>query len=203
MLVDWGFSLSSFGLIRNVDGFGRRSIGACSRILFFFLVISDFCEPVHDNTFSWGRSLNETFHCEVLSAKNSSEFSWISVKVPRETLQVKCSQRGTNVRWCYTGQLATQIRNACFLHEFANLSHFWIAFNALKHCKYRQKTFATGRYTRMIFCATSYHCKLALQVDQCNITFSLVIEVRIFLRVCRVPVKQDNLSAKFVAWKCF
>ena len=121
MLVDWEFSLSSFGLIRNVDGFGRRSIGACSRILFFFLVISDFCEPVHDNTFSWGRSLNETFHCEVLSAKNSSEFSWISVKVPRETLQVKCSQRGTNLRWCYTGQLATPIRNACFLHEFVTL----------------------------------------------------------------------------------
>ena len=55
------------------------------------------CETVHDDTFSCGRSLDETFHCEVLSAKNSSEFGWISVKVPCETLQVKCSQRGTNL----------------------------------------------------------------------------------------------------------
>ena len=47
--------------------------------------------------------------------------------------------------------------------------------NALQHCKYRKKSFATGRYTGMIFRATSYHCKLALQVDQCNITFTLVL----------------------------
>ena len=37
--------------------------------------------------------------------------------------------------------------------------------NTLQHCKYREKSFATGRYTRMIFRATSYHhaswrCKL-------------------------------------------
>ena len=25
-------------------------------------------------------------------------------------------------------QLATPIRNACFLHEFADMLHFWIAF---------------------------------------------------------------------------
>ena len=38
----------------------------------FFSLFRIFCEPVHDNTFSCGRSLNETFHCEVLSAKDSS-----------------------------------------------------------------------------------------------------------------------------------
>ena len=54
---------------------------------FFFWLFRMFYEPVHDNTFSCGRSLNETFHCEVLSAKNSSEFGWILLKVPRETLQ--------------------------------------------------------------------------------------------------------------------
>ena len=32
------------------------------------------------------------------------------------------------LRWCYTGQLATPIRNACFLHEFADMLHFCIAF---------------------------------------------------------------------------
>ena len=65
--------------------------------VFLFSWFRTFCEPVHDNTFSWGRSLNETFHCEVLSAKNSSEFRWILVKVPRKSLLVKCSQRGTNL----------------------------------------------------------------------------------------------------------
>ena len=35
-----------------------------------------------------------------------------------------------------------------------------------------KKSSATGWYARTIFRATSYHCKLALQVDQCNITFS-------------------------------
>ena len=59
----------------------------------------------------------------------------------------------TNLQTCYT---------------FESLSK---TSNALQHCKYRKKSFATGRYTRMIFRATSYHCKLALQVDQCNITF--------------------------------
>ena len=52
--------------------------------------------------------------------------------------------------------------------------------NALQHCKYRKKSFATGRYTRMIFCATSDHCNLALQVDQCNITFRFGGVVRMF-----------------------
>ena len=61
----------------------------------------------------------------------------------------------TNLQTCYT---------------FESLSK---TSNALQHCKYRKKSFATGRYTRMIFRATSYHCKLALQVDQCNTTFTL------------------------------
>ena len=59
----------------------------------------------------------------------------------------------TNLQTCYT---------------FESLSK---TSNALQHCKYRTKSFATGRYTRIIFRATSYHCELALQVDQCNITF--------------------------------
>ena len=49
--------------------------------------------------------------------------------------------------------------------------------NTLQHCKYREKSFATGRYTKMIFRATSYYCKLALQVDQCNTTFSLIVSL--------------------------
>ena len=61
----------------------------------------------------------------------------------------------TNLQTCYT---------------FESLSK---TSNALQHCKYRKKSFATGRYTRMIFRATSYHCKLALQVDQCNITLRI------------------------------
>ena len=36
------------------------------------------------------------------------------------------------LRWCYTGQLATPIRNACFSHEFADMLHFWIAFKNLQ-----------------------------------------------------------------------
>ena len=56
----------------------------------------------------------------------------------------------TNLQTCYT---------------FESLSK---TCNTLQHCKYREKSFATSRYTGMIFRATSYHCKLALQVDQCN-----------------------------------
>ena len=58
----------------------------------------------------------------------------------------------TNLQTCYT---------------FESLSK---TSNALQHCKYRKKSSATGCYTRTIFRATSYHCKLALQVDQCNTT---------------------------------
>ena len=58
----------------------------------------------------------------------------------------------TNLQTCYT---------------FESLSK---TCNTLQHCKYREKSFATGRYTKMIFRATSYHCKLALQVEQCNTT---------------------------------
>ena len=65
-----------------------------------------------------------------------------------------------NVRWCHTGQLATPIRNGCFSHEFADMIHFWKTYNTLQHCKYRKKSSATGCYTRTIFRATSYHCKL-------------------------------------------
>ena len=35
MLIDWEFSLSWFGWIRNVDCFGLRSIGACCIVFFF------------------------------------------------------------------------------------------------------------------------------------------------------------------------
>ena len=40
----------------------------------------------------------------------------------------------------------------------------------LQHCKYCKKSSATGCYTRTILRATSYHCKLALHIDQCNTT---------------------------------
>ena len=73
----------------------------------------------------------------------------------------------TNLQTCYT---------------FESLSK---TSNALQHCKYRKKSFAAGRYTRMIFRATSYHCKLALQVDQCNITFR---ELRIALTRIRKTI---------------
>ena len=55
---------------------------------------------------------------------------------------------------------------------------YWIAFKnfqraAALQISQKKKSSATGCYaSRTIFRATSYHCKLALQVDQCNITFS-------------------------------
>ena len=45
--------------------------GVCCIVFLFFLLFRIFCEPVHDNAFCCGRSLNETFHCELRSAKNS------------------------------------------------------------------------------------------------------------------------------------
>ena len=62
-------------------------------------------------------------------------------------------------------------RNACFLHEFADVT----LLNRFQKLPTRCSTGniaknRSQRYTRMIFCATSYHCKLVLQVDQCNIT---------------------------------
>ena len=63
-------------------------------------------------------------------------------------------------------------------HVFRTNLQIWYTFeslsktsNALQHCKYRKESSATGCYTGKIFRATSYHCKLALQVDQCNTTF--------------------------------
>ena len=76
-------------------------------------------------------------------------------------------------------QLATPIRNACFSHELADMLHCLLnRFQKLPtRCSTaniaKKKSSATGCYaSRTIFRATSYHCKLALQVDQCNITFS-------------------------------
>ena len=74
-------------------------------------------------------------------------------------------------------QLATPIRNACFSHEFADMLHFWIAFKNFQRVAALQisrKIVRNRPLTKMIFRATSYHCKLALQVDQCNTTLSLV-----------------------------
>ena len=62
----------------------------------------------------------------------------------------------TNLQTCYTFQSLSKISNA------------------LQHCKYRKKSSATGCCTRTIFRETSYHCKLALQVDQCNTTFTAI-----------------------------
>ena len=46
----------------------------------------------------------------------------------RPTLDRSMLPMQSALRWCYTGQLATPIRNACFSHEFADMIHFWIAF---------------------------------------------------------------------------
>ena len=63
----------------------------------------------------------------------------------------------TNLQTCYTFESLSKISNT------------------LQHCKYRTKSSATGCYTRTIFCETSYHCKLALQVDQCNTTLKQTV----------------------------
>ena len=49
-----------------------------------------------------------------------------------------------------------------FLNRFQKLA------TRCGHCKYRKNSSAMGCYTRAIFRATSYHCKSALQIDQCN-----------------------------------
>ena len=67
-------------------------------------------------------------------------------------------------------QLATPIRTNLQTRYTESLSK---TSNVLQHCKYRKKSSATECYTRTIFRATSYHCKLALQVDQCNITLMM------------------------------
>ena len=85
--------------------------------------------------------------------------SWVKVMLHWSTCNANLQRRfathvfRTNLQTCYT---------------FESLSK---TSNALQHCKYRKESSATGCYTRTIFRATSYHCKLALQVDQCNIAF--------------------------------
>ena len=80
----------------------------------------------------------------------------------------------TNLHTCYT---------------FESLSK---TCNTFQHCKYREKSFATGRYTKMIFRATSYHCKLALQVDQCNTTFRAHRSFRIMDKFMAPITMSDN-----------
>ena len=58
-------------------------------------------------------------HLVVVPFTNYSDLGLIVLKFYAQTFPF---------RWCYTGQLATLIRNACFLHEFADMLHFWIAF---------------------------------------------------------------------------
>ena len=81
-----------------------------------------------------------------------------------------------NRRNCFKVVLHWSTCNANLQRRFAthvSRTNFSKTCNTLQHCKYREKSFATGRYTKMIFRATSYHCKLGLQVDQCNTTFSV------------------------------
>ena len=88
------------------------------------------------------------------------------------------------LRWCYTGQLATPTGNADAQRMFfaricrhvTLLNRFQILATRCSTANIAQKSSAAGCYTRMIFRATSYHCKLALQVDQCNTTFSEFIQ---------------------------
>ena len=82
------------------------------------------------------------------------------------------------LRWCYTGQLATPTCNAdsqrMFFARICRHDTLLIAFKNHRVAAVQisqKKSSATGCYTRTIFRATSYHCKLALQVDQCNIAF--------------------------------
>ena len=63
--------------------------------------------------------------------------------------------------------LARICRHVTLLNRFQKLATRCSTANIAK------KTFPMGRYTGIIFRATSYHCKLALQVDQCNITLSI------------------------------
>ena len=82
----------------------------------------------------------------------------------------------TNLQTCYT---------------FESLSK---TCNTLQHCKYREKSSATGRYTKMIFRATSYHCKLALQVDQCNTTFSNILFIVVQFKFCYGSTVNTTMS---------
>ena len=84
---------------------------------------------------------------------------------------------------CYTGRFATPIRNACFSHEFAEtcctcckfLNRFPKLATRCSTANSAKKSSATGCYTIWtIFRATSYHCKSALQIDQCNTTIIAV-----------------------------
>ena len=60
----------------------------------------------------------------------------------------------TILRWCYTGQLATPIRNACFSHEFVDMLHILIAFKDLQRVaalQISQKIVHYGCYTSLFF----------------------------------------------------
>ena len=99
--------------------------------------------------------------CWLLTVTNdSSEYRWLKVMLHWSTCNANLQRRftthvfHTNLQTCYTFELLSKTSKA------------------LQHCKYRKKSSATGCYTRMIFRATSYRCKLALQVDQCNTTLT-------------------------------
>ena len=81
---------------------------------------------------------------------------------------------------------------AMLLQVFESLSK---TCNVLQHCKYRKKLSATGCYTRTIFRATSYHCKLALQVDRCNTLRIRSIEP--FDAICEGPTRVFTRAWKF------
>ena len=69
-----------------------------------------------------------------------------------------------------------------FLNHFQKLATHCSTANIVKESS------ATGCYTRTIFHATLYHCKWALQIDQCNTTFRNIS----FLRYCIIVICQRS-----------
>ena len=113
----------------------------------------------------------------------SISMGYLETNIPVLKVMLHWSTCNANLQ----GQFATHVSrtNLQTCYTFESLSK---TCNPLQHCKYREKSFATGRYTKMISRATSYHCKLALQVDQCNFTLKVRDELNTAYSLSEVRV---------------
>ena len=87
--------------------------------------------------------------------------------------------------------LARIFRHVTLLNRFQKLPTRCSTANLAK-----KKSSTTGCYTRTIFRATSCHCKLALQVDQCNISKTQATHIIVLCASFPVPPPIIGSSSK-------